>query len=92
MSENTAVPFYVKVRTAAALLECSTKRVYQMIAEGKLRCTQLSPRNLRVDVASLKAWCEATEPEALGYLNVASAARRPSQFHPHAKLAKRVRG
>jgi excisionase family DNA binding protein len=53
----------LRVSRVARMLDVSTKRVYQMIAEGKLRAMRLGPRQLRIPKGDLEIFLRKAQED-----------------------------
>ena len=54
---------YLKVGRVAQIMDVSRKRVYQMLAEGKLQALRFGPRQTRITRASLAAYLQVKAVE-----------------------------
>lgn len=50
---------WLTVANAAEFVDCSTKTIRRLVAAGDLQATYLTPRSMRVSVASLEALIQA---------------------------------
>lgn len=70
----------VRVYRVAKLLDVTTKRIYQMVQEGRLNAVRLGPRSMRITRSSIEQFIESDSRRNRDGLGLPDKGARPRRI------------